>query len=54
VIRYFGLAYLALQLGADAEGFLRRNAWTMVGVAIGIAFALYFVARRRQPGVGAA
>ena len=54
VIRYFGLAYLALQLGADAEGFLRRNAFTMVGVAIGIAFALYFVARRRQPGVGAA
>lgn len=54
VIRYFGLAYLALQLGADAEGFLRRNAWTMAGVIIGIAFVLYFVARRRQPGVGAA
>lgn len=54
VIRYFGLAYLALQLGADAEGFLRRNAWTMAGVVIGIAFVLYFVTRRRQPGVGAA
>jgi membrane protein YqaA with SNARE-associated domain len=49
VIRYFGLAYLALQLGADAEGFLRRNAWTLVGVAIGIAFLLYFAMRRRQP-----
>jgi membrane protein YqaA with SNARE-associated domain len=54
VIRYFGLAYLALQLGADAEGFLRRNAWTMAGVIIAIAFVLVFVARRRQPGVGAA
>jgi membrane protein YqaA with SNARE-associated domain len=53
VIRYFGLAYLALQLGADAEGFLRRNAWSMAGVAIGLAFVLYFVARRRQPGVDA-
>lgn len=48
VIRYFGLAYLALQLGVDAEGFLRRNAWTIVGVAIAVAFALYFVMRRKQ------
>jgi membrane protein YqaA with SNARE-associated domain len=48
VIRYFGLAYLSLQLGADAEGFVRRNAWTMAGVAIVLAFALYFVMRRRQ------
>jgi membrane protein YqaA with SNARE-associated domain len=49
VIRYFGMVWLALQLGADAEGFLRRNAWTMVGVAIGLAFLLYFTFRRRQP-----
>lgn len=48
VIRYFGLAYLALQLGADAEGFLRRNAWTIVGIAIAVAGALYLVMRRRQ------
>src|SRR4051794_17254903 len=33
VIRYFGMAYLALQLGADAQGFLTRNGWTLVGVA---------------------
>jgi membrane protein DedA with SNARE-associated domain len=48
VIRYFGLAYLSIQLGADAEGFLRRNAWTMIGVAIAVALLLYFVMRRRQ------
>jgi len=48
VIRYFGLAYLSLQLGADAEGFLRRNAWTMIGVALALAFVLYFVGRRRR------
>ena len=47
VIRYFGLAYLSLQLGADAEGFLRRNAWTMIAIALVLAFALYVLARRR-------
>ena len=36
VIRYFGMAYLALQLGADAKGFLTRNGWTLVGIAIGV------------------
>lgn len=45
VIRYFGEAYLGIRLGADAQGFLQRNAWTLVGVALGIAFALYFVIR---------
>ena len=34
VIRYFGLAYLGLQLGKDAEGFLRRNGWTLAGAAL--------------------
>jgi membrane protein YqaA with SNARE-associated domain len=48
VIRYFGLAYLGLQLGADAEGFLRRNAWTMIGIALALAFVLYFIGRRRR------
>lgn len=51
IIRYFGLAYLAMQLGADAEGFLRRNAWTMIGIAIVAAFAMYFAMRRRQTGI---
>ena len=31
VIRYFGLAYLGLQFGADAQGFLQRNGWTLDG-----------------------
>lgn len=47
IIRYFGLAYLSLQLGADAEGFLRRNAWTMIGVALGVALLLAWRLRRR-------
>jgi len=45
IIRYFGMAYLALQLGADARGFLTRNGWTIVGVAIGVAYLLYLAMR---------
>jgi membrane protein YqaA with SNARE-associated domain len=45
VIRYFGIAYLALQLGADAKGFLTRNGWTIAGVAIGVAYLLYIAMR---------
>jgi membrane protein YqaA with SNARE-associated domain len=45
VIRYFGEAYLGVRLGMDAQGFLQRNAWTMVGVAIGLALVLYFLIR---------
>ena len=45
LLRYFGLAYLGIQLGADARGFLIRNGWTLAGVALAIAFALYFVIR---------
>jgi membrane protein YqaA with SNARE-associated domain len=45
VIRYFGLAYVALQLGADARGFFTRNGWTLVGGAIGLVFLLYLAMR---------
>jgi len=51
VIRYFGVAYLGLQLGADARGFLIRNGWTLVGVAIALVFLLY-VAMRWSEGRG--
>jgi membrane protein YqaA with SNARE-associated domain len=43
VIRYFGEAWLGLQLGADAQGFLIRNGWTLAGCALAVAFAIYFV-----------
>jgi len=45
IIRYFGVAYLALQLGADAKGFLTHNAWTIVGIVIGVAYLLYLAMR---------
>jgi membrane protein YqaA with SNARE-associated domain len=54
VIRYFGVAYIALQLGADASGFFIRNGWTLAGIAVGVAFLLYVAMRwvegRRQRG----
>jgi membrane protein YqaA with SNARE-associated domain len=45
VIRYFGQAYLGIRLGRDAEAFLTRNAWTLVGVALAIAAGLYVLIR---------
>jgi membrane protein YqaA with SNARE-associated domain len=45
VIRYIGLAYLGLQLGADAQGFLQRNGWTLTGIALLMAFALFWLMR---------
>jgi membrane protein YqaA with SNARE-associated domain len=51
-VRYFGIAWLALQLGTDAEGFLRRHGWALAGAAIGLAFAAYLLIRlndRRRP-----
>jgi membrane protein YqaA with SNARE-associated domain len=51
VVRYFGLAWLGLQLGEDASGFLTRNGWTLAGIALGLALALVLLIRlgdRRQ------
>lgn len=45
LIRYFGLAYLALQLGADARGFFVRNGWTIAGVVLAMAYLLYLAMR---------
>jgi membrane protein YqaA with SNARE-associated domain len=43
--RYFGDAFLGVKLGLDAQGFLERNAWTLVGVAIALAAALVALIR---------
>jgi membrane protein YqaA with SNARE-associated domain len=44
-LRYFGEAYLGIQLGEGAEGFLRHNAWPMLGAALAMATGLYFAIR---------
>src|SRR5215472_15822626 len=40
MIRYFGLAYIGIQLGENAQHFLEHNAFTIVGVALAFAFLL--------------
>jgi membrane protein YqaA with SNARE-associated domain len=55
-IRYFGEAWLGLQLGEDAQGFLIRNGWTLAGIALALTLALYFAIRlndRRRQRSGA-
>ena len=37
VLRYFGEAYLGIQLGENAQGFLRSNVWSIVGVTLFLA-----------------
>ena len=43
VLRYFGEAYLGILLGENAQGFLRENAWNIVG-AVAFAALIVFVA----------
>lgn len=45
VIRYFGEAWLGIALGKDAESFLARHAWTVLGVALALAAAAYALIR---------
>jgi membrane protein YqaA with SNARE-associated domain len=54
VIRYFGEAYLGIQLGEDAQTFLARHAWTILGIAValgGAAYVLIGMIDRRREGV---
>jgi membrane protein YqaA with SNARE-associated domain len=43
VIRYFGMAWLGLQLGADAQGFLTRHGWHLSGGVLAFLMAVYAV-----------
>ena len=47
-VRYFGLAYLGLQLGLDAQGFLIRNGWRLAGAVLALAFVLCLLVRKVQ------
>jgi membrane protein YqaA with SNARE-associated domain len=44
ILRYFGDAYLGIRLGVDAQGYLQRNAWTLIGIAIAVAAVLSVLA----------
>ena len=45
IFRYFGLAYLAVQLGDGAAGFVQRNAWALAGAATVLGAALFLLIR---------
>ena len=45
VIRYFGEAYLGIRLGLGAQDYVRHNAWTLAGVALGLALAMGLLLR---------
>ena len=55
VIRYFGEAYLGIQLGEDAQSFLARHVWLILGIAVALAGAAYavigMIERRRETAV---
>jgi membrane protein YqaA with SNARE-associated domain len=49
-LRYFGEAYLGIQLGEGAEAYLRHNAWPLLGIALAMAMGLYFAIRLSDRG----
>lgn len=54
ILRYFGEAWLGLNLGPHAEAFLRRNAWSLLGAALAMAMVFYIAIRwneRRRESV---
>jgi membrane protein DedA with SNARE-associated domain len=55
VIRYFGEAYLGIQLGEDAQTFLARHIWMILGIVLALAGAAYVaigaIERRRERAV---
>jgi len=44
-VRFFGEAYLGMRLGQDAQTFLNHNAWTLIGLALALAFLLFWLIR---------
>ena len=52
VIRYFGEAYLGILLGEDAQTFLVRHIWMILGIVLALAGAAYvligMIGRRRE------
>jgi membrane protein YqaA with SNARE-associated domain len=45
VMRYFGEAWLGLNLGPHADAFLQRNAWSILGLALAMALVFYIAVR---------
>lgn len=52
ILRYFGLAYLGVQIGGDGTAFLKQNAWNLVGGSAALAIVLYALVRFNAPPHG--
>ena len=52
VIRYFGLAYIGIQLGGNARYFLQHNAFAITGVALGLALGLVLLIKLNDRRAG--
>ncbi|HUB32419.1 MAG TPA: VTT domain-containing protein [Bryobacteraceae bacterium] len=49
VIRFFGMVWLALELGSGAQEFLMHHGWLLAGGALVAAGIFYFVRSRHAP-----
>ncbi len=47
--RFFGMVWLALELGPGAQEFLTHHGWTLAGVVLAFALVFYLVMRLRGP-----
>jgi hypothetical protein len=48
VVRYFGEAYLGIRLGLGAQDYVKHNAWTLTGVAVGLALVMVLLLRMAE------
>jgi membrane protein YqaA with SNARE-associated domain len=53
-IRYFGLAYIGIQLGENAHYFLEHNAFAITGAALGLALGLLLLIKLNDRRAGKA
>jgi membrane protein YqaA with SNARE-associated domain len=51
-IRYFGLAYIGIQLGENAHYFLEHNAFAITGAALGLALGLLLLIKLNDRRAG--
>jgi membrane protein YqaA with SNARE-associated domain len=51
-IRYFGLAYIGIQLGENANYFLQHNAMAITGAAIGLALGMLLLIKLNDRRAG--
>jgi membrane protein YqaA with SNARE-associated domain len=50
VLRYFGEAYLGIELGEGAQTFLARHVWMILGIALALSGAAYVAIRMSDRG----